>query len=59
VPITPTPAWTVTPTFTPTPDEMSVFAQSLGANKLVVAALIFSFSVLIAGIVGFRKKKEE
>lgn len=56
---TPTPAWTTTPTSTPAPGEVSALAQSLGANKLVVAALILSFSVLVGGIVGFRKKKEE
>jgi len=38
---------------------MSVLAQSLGANKLVVVALIVSLSVLVAGIVGFGKKKEK
>jgi len=58
-----------TPTSTPTapltgpitsqPNEMSGLAKSLGANKFVVAALIVSFSVLVGGIVGFRKKKEE
>lgn len=56
---TPTPAWTITPAFTPTSGEMVIVVRSLGANKLVVAALIVSFSVLVAGIVGFRKKKEE
>ena len=56
---TPSSAWTPTFTSTPAPDEMSVIAQSLGANKLVVVALIVSLSVLVAGIVGFGKKKEE
>ncbi len=56
---TATPSLTLTPSSTPAQNEMSVFAQSLGANKLVVAALIVSFSVLVAGIVGFRKKEEE
>jgi LysM repeat protein len=53
---TPIPTWTSTPISTPRPNEMSIFAQSLGANKVVVAALIVSFSVLVAAIVGFRKK---
>jgi uncharacterized protein YkwD len=56
---TPTPAWILTPTTTPSPNQMSILSQSLGANKLVVVSLIVSFSVLVAGIVGFRKKKEE
>lgn len=58
---TPTPAWTMTPAHTPTQarNEMSVLGQSLAANKLVVMALIISFSVLVAGVIGFRKKKEE
>ena len=56
--LTPTPALT-TPISTPTPSEASVLTRSLGANKLVVVALILSFSVLVGGIVGFRKKKEE
>lgn len=50
---------TLTPTVTPARNEMSVLGQSLAANKLVVVALIISFSVLVAGVVGFRKKKEE
>ncbi len=56
---TPSPAWTLTPTLMAAPDEMSIFNESLKANKMVVVALIVSFSVLVAGIVGFRKKKEE
>lgn len=56
---TPTPAWTITPVSTPAPNEMSILAQSLGANKLVVVSMIVSFSVLVAGIVGFRQKKEK
>jgi LysM repeat protein len=58
---TPTPAliWTPTPTSTSAPNEMSVLAESVSANKFVVVALIVSFSVLVGGIVGFRKKKEE
>ena len=46
------------PTATPTPDDTKVLVQSLGQNKMVVAALIISFSVLVAGVVGFGKKKE-
>jgi uncharacterized protein YkwD len=58
---TPTPMWTLTAaqTTTSAPNELSVFAQSLSANKLVVVSLIVSFSVLVAGVIGFRKKKEE
>lgn len=58
---TATPAWTMTPaqTSTSAPHEMSILTQSLGANKLVVVALIISFSVLVAGVAGFRKRKEE
>jgi LysM repeat protein len=55
---TPTPARTQTPTSTPAPNEMSALSQSLGANKLVVAALIFSFSMLVGGLVGFGRKKD-
>lgn len=56
---TPTPVWTATFTATPSFNETPVLTQSLGENKLVVAALIVSFSILVGGIVGFRKKKEE
>jgi hypothetical protein len=56
---TPTPAWTATAVQTPAPNEMSILSQSLGANKVVVVSLIVSFSVLVAGVIGFRKKKEE
>lgn len=56
-----TPAFeqTPSPTATPAPNEAAALAESLGENKMVVAALIVSFSVLAAAIVGFRKKKEE
>jgi len=54
----PTSTLTATPSFTPSPDEMQVLVQSFGQNKLVVVALIISFSVLVAGVVGFGKKKE-
>jgi LysM repeat protein len=58
---TPAPAWTQTAAQSATPErnEMSMLARSVGANKLVVVSLIVSFSVLVAGIVGFRKKKAE
>lgn len=54
---TPVPTWTRMPISTASPDEMSVITQSLGANKIVVAALIVSFSVLVGAIVGFGKRK--
>ena len=54
-----TPTSTQTASSTATPNEMVVFAQALGANKPVVVALIISFSVLVGGILGFRKKKED
>jgi LysM repeat protein len=55
-----TSAVTVTPTITSTPaaDEMSMFTESLAANKVVIAAMILSLSVLVAALVGFGKKKE-
>jgi LysM repeat protein/uncharacterized protein YkwD len=53
------PTWTVTPSSTPKPNEASILLESLGQNKLVVAALIISFSVLVAGVIGFGRKKEE
>lgn len=56
---TPGPELTPSPNATPATNEVSVLAQSLGANRMVVAALIVSFSVLVAAIVGFQKKKEE
>jgi hypothetical protein len=46
------------PTSTPTPDDAKVLVASFGQNKMVVVALIISFSVLVAGVVGFGKKKE-
>lgn len=54
----PSPTLTRTQTPTPAPNEIAVFSQSLGANKLVVVVLIFSFSILVGVIVGFSKKKE-
>jgi len=51
---------TVTPSATPisVSDDTKALMQSFGENKLVVVALIISFSVLVAGVVGFGKKKE-
>ena len=53
------PAGTPSLTSTVGPNEISLPTQSLGADKFVVVALIISFSVLVGGIVGFRKKKGE
>jgi len=53
----PTPTITMTPTIT-SPNDVDVLTQSFGQNKLVIVALIISFSVLVAGIVGFGRKKE-
>jgi len=39
-------------------NDTKVLMQSFGQNKVVVVALIISFSVLVAGVVGFGKKKE-
>jgi uncharacterized protein YkwD/LysM repeat protein len=47
--------WTATASATPKPNEAAMLTQSLGQNKVVVAALIISFSVLVAGIIGFGK----
>jgi hypothetical protein len=55
---TPSAAWIQSLTPTAAPGEMSMVAESFKANKLVVVALIVSLSVLIAGIVGFGKRKE-
>lgn len=51
--------WTPTPSATPVPNAASMLAMSLGQNKIVLAALIISFSVLVAGIIGLGNKKEE
>jgi hypothetical protein len=53
------PTWTATPSPTSTPDEATVLIESLGQNKIVIAALIFSFSVLVAGVIGFGRKKAD
>jgi uncharacterized protein YkwD len=47
----------IMPISTPTADDTKVLVESFGQNKLVVVALIISFSVLVAGVVGFGKKK--
>ncbi len=52
------PRWTATPSSTPTPDEAVVLVEALGQNKIVVAALIISFAVLVASVVGLGRKKE-
>jgi hypothetical protein len=54
---TPAPVWA--PTLTPASNEMSMLGESLKANKIVIFVLILSFSILVAGIVGFQKRKEE
>jgi uncharacterized protein YkwD len=54
----PTVVLTTTPTSTPAPDDAVVLAESFAQNKLVIVALIISFSVLVAGVVGFGKKRE-
>jgi len=54
----PTPTISPTLTGTPGPDEMIAFKE-LGKNRLIVAALIVSFSVLVAGIIGFGRKRQE
>ena len=48
---------TATSTSIPAPDDTAILTQSFAQNKLVVVALIISFSVLVAGVVGFGKKK--
>ena len=53
----PTYAFPVTATSTSVPDDTQVLIRSFGQNKLVIAALIISFSVLAAGVVGFGRKK--
>jgi uncharacterized protein YkwD len=49
---------TPTPTRESLPHEASVLADSFKQNKVVVVALIISFAVLVAGVVGFGKRKE-
>jgi len=50
--------WTATPTSTPALDDTKVLMESFGQNKVIVVALIISFSVLVVGVVGLGKKKE-
>lgn len=52
------PLSTVTASATPIPAAVASLAE-LRQNRLVVAALIFSLSVLIAGMIGFGKRKKE
>jgi hypothetical protein len=54
---TPTPQWTATTTGNETPPAMAA-AQSIEQHSAVVFAFVISFSVLVAAIVGFGKKKE-
>ena len=54
---------TPTPLFTSTPNATAIApsvraGQFIKQNSLVVVAFVISFSVLIAGIIGFGKKKE-
>jgi hypothetical protein len=55
---TPTPWITPMPTWTPGPPSGKA-GQFIRQNSTVVVALVISFSVLVAAIVGFGKKKEE
>ena len=55
---TPSAGWTRSSTSTLAANDMSIMSETLGANKIVVVALIVSFSVLVAGIIGFGKKKK-
>ena len=52
------PFYTKTPTVTATVQSISIGEQIKG-NSTVVVALLIAFSVLLAGIIGFGKKKEE
>jgi len=56
-PSTPTPRFTSTPTATEMAPAVDA-GQFIRQNSTVVVALVISFSVLVAGIVGFGKKKE-
>jgi uncharacterized protein YkwD/LysM repeat protein len=51
--------WTATPYPTSTPYEATMLVESLGQNKVVVFALIISFAVLVAVVVGFGRKETE
>jgi LysM repeat protein len=52
-----TPTAMITPIESPPADDSTVLVE-LGQNRLVVAALIISLSVLVAGIIGFGRKSE-
>jgi LysM repeat protein len=51
------PFHTTTPTLTPTMPTVPL-GQQLKQNSTVVAALLIAFSILLAGIIGFGRKKE-
>ncbi|HKI54565.1 MAG TPA: LysM peptidoglycan-binding domain-containing protein [Anaerolineales bacterium] len=51
------PFYTTTPTVTATIEAVPL-RQQIKQNSMVVAALLIAFSVLLAGIIGFGKKKE-
>jgi uncharacterized protein YkwD/LysM repeat protein len=51
------PYYTATPTQTPTMQSVPL-GQQIRGNSTVVAALLIAFSVLLAGIIGFGKKKD-
>ena len=52
------PFHTSTPTVTVTVPSMPI-SQQIKQNSTVVAALLIAFSILLAGIIGFGRKKEE
>ena len=52
------PFYTATPTVTATVPSVPL-GQQVRQNSMVVVALLIAFSVLLAGIIGFGKKKEE
>jgi len=61
----PTPTLYSLPTYTPTAistpgpeDDPAMLVQSLKQNRTVAAALIISFAILVAGVVGFGMKKD-
>jgi len=56
-PYTPTPRVTSTPAMTEIGPSLNS-GQFIKQNSMVVVAFVISFSVLVAGIVGFGKKKE-
>ena len=51
------PFYTVTPTVTATVQAVPL-GQQIKQNSTVVAALLIAFSVLLAGIIGFGRKKQ-